>query len=651
MNIDRRDRRWARLPRACAAIATVAVLGSAADARAQSIPFAATAPAYRNTAPTADASASIAAGWEAVAGAEGSVAVGQGAIAGLDPDDTYGTAIGFESTAHLFGTAVGAGSFASADEATALGAYTSASNAKSTAVGGWAIAYGASSTAIGGGFTGSNAEGSISIGMLSYAGRGADGGVGAIAIGAGSEAEGVDTIALGRNVIARGLRAISIGTGADAGVGAFGAEAEDSFALGYGAVATGVGSIAMGSGSAALEDNVVSVGRAAGESYGRTELTRRIVNLTDGRLSATSTDAVTGRQLFSIRESLIAGLGGGAGFDGAGAFIAPSYSILGSTYRDLGGALAALDTQVGANTTDVGALKNSVSGPPASNHDTEIAALRAQVQALTAALDRLERTAIGGGDATGEGATAAGTGAVAAQFGDTAYGAGARATGDPSTAIGYAAVASGQHSSALGGNAEATGDLSLALGQAASAGGARSVAVGQSAIAAHDNAVAIGQGVTTSRPNQVALGSAQHTYTLAGVHSQASRQAQSGSTYVVTADAAGNLATLDMNPWFDRIDGFEGRLEASDGRWRQAGRTFERHADGLAVAMALGGAQVLQPGQSFSISANLGHFDGANAFGFGAIGRLNHNVSINVGAGAGFQTGVAAGRAGIAYGW
>lgn len=38
---------------------------------------------------------------------------------------------------------------------------------------------------------------------------------------------------------------------------------------------------------------------------------------------------------------------------------------------------------------------------------------------------------------------------------------------------------------------------------------------------------------------------------------------------------------------------------------------------------------------AFAVSANLGHFDGANAAGFGAIGRLSGRVSFNVGADVG----------------
>jgi hypothetical protein len=209
-------------------------------------------------------------------------------------------------------------------------------------------------------------------------------------------------------------------------------------------------------------------------------------------------------------------------------------------------------------------------------------------------------------------------------------------------------LASGQHGTAIGGNAQAAGDLSTALGQGATASGHASTALGQDAGAAHANSVAIGQGARTTRDNQVVIGGAQHTYTLAGIASSASRDAQQGQTYVVTTDSGGNLASLDMNPWFERVDSLE---EAVDEQWRVTSESLDRQADGIAMSLALGGAQVLQADQRFAISANLGHFDGANAAGFGAIGRLSDKVSFNVGAGVGFRTGVVAGRAGVSMAW
>jgi len=59
----------------------------------------------------------------------------------------------------------------------------------------------------------------------------------------------------------------------------------------------------------------------------------------------------------------------------------------------------------------------------------------------------------------------------------------------------------------------------------------------------------------------------------------------------------------------------------------------------------------LQPGQTFAISANYGHYASSGAAGFGAVGRFRENVFLNVGVGTGFRTGQVAGRAGVSWGW
>ncbi len=384
--------------------------------------------------------------------------------------------------------------------------------------------------------------------------------------------------------------------------------------------------------------------------------------MADGAVATASDEAVTGAQLFATNgavaangQALAAGLGGGAAYNAAtGAFTAPSYVVLGSGYNNVGGALTALSGRVETNTTDIATIQAGGGGGGGGGNAAELAALRAQIAALTGQLtaltgklDSIEANAPAG-SATGANATAVGRGSVASGFGDSAFGNGARATGDPSVAVGYQALASGQHSTAIGGNAQATGDHSTALGQGAVASGAGSTALGQGASATYANSTAVGQGVATTRANQVAIGSAKQTYTLAGIASADSRAAQQSRTYVVTSDALGNLATMDMNPWFDRLEGLEATLEA---RWKVTTDAFDRQADGIALALALGGAQVLQADQRFSISANLGNFDGANAAGFGAIGRINNSISFNIGAGMGFRTGVVAGRAGVSMAW
>lgn len=119
-------------------------------------------------------------------------------------------------------------------------------------------------------------------------------------------------------------------------------------------------------------------------------------------------------------------------------------------------------------------------------------------------------------------------------------------SGENSLQLGKLADASGANSTAIGNDAIAAGTGSTSLGQGAEAGGADSVALGRTARAVHENAIAIGAGVESARDNQVALGSESHTYTLAGIVSQASRDAQSfagdDAFLIITSDQDGNLS-------------------------------------------------------------------------------------------------------------
>ncbi|HDS1667345.1 ESPR-type extended signal peptide-containing protein [Stenotrophomonas maltophilia] len=142
----------------------------------------------------------------------------------------------------------------------------------------------------------------------------------AVALGSGSSAEKENALALGANALSNGVDAVALGskamvdTGAGTGGGAIGGGARagswgytgaiaiggdtrayiDGVALGYAASASAQGAVALGVRSVATETNTVSVGSAS--------VRRRIVNVADGRVTASSTDAVTGKQLHAMNE-------------------------------------------------------------------------------------------------------------------------------------------------------------------------------------------------------------------------------------------------------------------------------------------------------------------------------------------------------------
>jgi len=108
---------------------------------------------------------------------------------------------------------------------------------------------------------------------------------------------------------------------------------------------------------------------------------RTVTGVRTAALSATSTDAVNGSQLFATNSAVSANaaaitttntnlsttnqrissvFGGGASIDANGVFTAPAYTIQGSSYSSVGSAFTALDTRVSLNSSDIQSLTSQV---------------------------------------------------------------------------------------------------------------------------------------------------------------------------------------------------------------------------------------------------------------------------------------------------
>jgi autotransporter adhesin len=124
--------------------------------------------------------------------------------------------------------------------------------------------------------------------------------------------------------------------------------ATDGTAIGARAQATAANSIALGADSVADRADSVSVGSVGSE--------RQLTNLAAGALSATSTDAVNGGQLFGFGDSMAQSLGGGASM-GANGFSGPTYLIQGGNYYNVGDALGALDGAISGIDSRLSALE------------------------------------------------------------------------------------------------------------------------------------------------------------------------------------------------------------------------------------------------------------------------------------------------------
>lgn len=126
----------------------------------------------------------------------------------------------------------------------------------------------------------------------------------------------------------------------------------------------------------------------------------------------------------------------------------------------------------------------------------------------------------------------------------------------------------------------APGDIATAVGNGSQAAGSDSVALGWGAHADFNNSIAIGANVKATRAGQVAIGWEVNTYTLAGINSFESKNAQGGTKYLVTSDAAGNLATASVN--IDEIEGLADDVAAHTTQIASLNTTVSGHTTQLA---------------------------------------------------------------------
>ncbi|MFN4160439.1 MAG: ESPR-type extended signal peptide-containing protein [Stenotrophomonas sp.] len=191
----------------------------------------------------------------------------------------------------------------SGDNLLILGSRSQLGGERSVAYGNGIVANGKNNVAIGDRVS-VNYSYNTAVGAQAYAG----GGDGATAYGNQAHASGRNAIAIGSAAQVEtggGISGIAIGADSRAGTPGWsggmaiggGAVAQyDGIALGHDAKVSASGAIALGRAAVADQANTVSVGNST--------VRRRIVNVADGNLSASSTDAVTGKQLFKTNQDV-----------------------------------------------------------------------------------------------------------------------------------------------------------------------------------------------------------------------------------------------------------------------------------------------------------------------------------------------------------
>ena len=371
---------------------------------------------------------------------------------------------------------------------------------QSIAIGGNVISYGNASVAIGGDDTDKaaatqttyiNTNGQDKTGTVQQAFKDLTGGdlqtprwmntiAGEAAVSLGTKTKSGDlSLALGSLAAAQKTNAVAVGTGANAtfanSVAIGGGSATDKAGVAY-TTRTILGTTYTWAGGAdTIAGDVVSIGKKGYE--------RQLINLSPGDISANSTDAINGSQLYAAMAE-----------------------IEKIRYFSVKSNVTGNQNNTGAAGVDSIAIGPNASTSPISAGSITMGLNARSLNEKNIAIGVDAYSSAAGGVSLGNGAqttnnnsTAIGSSAKAKEANATAVGMNATALGNQSTAIGSSAnVADGARESvAIGNNASTAKSYSFAAGPNAKTAEQLSVAIGFNANATGLHAVAIGPNATT----------------------------------------------------------------------------------------------------------------------------------------------------------
>lgn len=244
-------------------------------------------------------------------------------------------------------------------------------------------------------------------------------------------------------------------------------------------------------------------------AHGKDKTASVITNVANGAISAASSDAINGSQLYTTNKYIADALGGDAEVNADGTITAPTYTIANAEYNNVGDALDALDDNalLWDETANGGAgaynashdgkasiITNVANGSISEDstdavNGSQLNATNMMIEQNTQIINQLA----GNTDATYIEENGAGINYVRTNDNDLAFN-DASASGVGATAVGYNAVASGASSVAIGQNNSSTVDTGIALGS--SSVSSRVIAKGSRDTSVTENGVVIGYDTT-----------------------------------------------------------------------------------------------------------------------------------------------------------
>ena len=505
--------------------------------------------------------------WQA---SDNSIAIGNSTTVLRENSIGIGTNV---SVARENSVVIGQEAKATQERAVAIGAYATANGDRTVAIGPEATANGSKSIVIGG--LGDN--------KTDKQAKSEAGATQAIVIGNGAQAKAAASysITLGNSAKTEAATGISIGDRANVASGA-----NNGIALGQGAVANNSGDIAIGQSSNTstkhtviglkIGDATLSTGVVATDngtvSFGNDNVKRQIQNVGAGEISATSSDVITGSQLYHVIKAAdeIAKTEYNFQVNGkniktmrnnstsaannahntldfkAGYGLDVAYENNAVTYKlndDSKQAITDAKTAAQTVTTKLNQIDQSVQRAETAATSATTAATNAASSATVAST--AAKVAISSASAASSSATAASTSASAANSSATAASSSASVANSSATAASSSASAANSSATAASSSASAANSSATAASSSASAANSSATAASSSASAANSSATAASSSASAANSSATAASSSASAANSSATAASSSASAANSSATAASssASAANSSAT------------------------------------------------------------------------------------------------------------